>query len=295
MRRGDTGRFFPSRYEARRQDRDIAIHQRSFGTAVLWYFFDPGASAFDDIYSEGQDYGGGRRWFGPHTIPVVSANRREGMKVVTDDGLYSLDTIDLRLSYEQARKSGLLPEVSRNHEVHLNDRFIYDDRVWGIRDISTTGQFDPSGHDVMVRVQGVQLHADELVNDLDFQRWSLNSEDITAQIIITPGQQFDDFSIRWEDSRGVGVPLGEWDAFLSVYADTYSPNPLLAIDSLTPGVGITLAQEGGISVVLTAAQTQTLAPYAGRTIAFTLLMISNVQDDYSVELIHRAALVVRTP
>ncbi len=178
-------RFFPPRFDARRMDRDIAQHQQAFGTIVDWYFYDPDTSVYDDVYDEGQDTGGGyangygtgyagggRRWRGPIRIPVLSANRREGFKVLSDDGQYSLDTIDLRLSYEQTRRVGLQPEISHNHEQHLRDRFVYDNRVFGVRDISVTGQFEPSGHDVVARVLGVQLRPDELVNDPDFVRWA---------------------------------------------------------------------------------------------------------------------------
>jgi hypothetical protein len=153
-------------------DRDIEKHQQAFGTVVQWYFYDPENSQYDDVYDEGSDSGNGRRWKGPITVPVLSANRREGSNITSDDGMYVVDTIDLRLSYEQARRVGLVPEISRNHEMHYDDRFIYDDRVWGIRDISVTGQFEASGHDIMARVLGGQLRPDELVNDIDFARWS---------------------------------------------------------------------------------------------------------------------------
>lgn len=294
MRRGDTGRFFPTKYEAKRQDRDIVAHQRSFGTSVLWYFFDQGASAYDDIYGEGQDFGGGRRWFGPVTMPVLSANRLEGVKIVNDDGLYSLDTINLRVSYEQVRKSGLVQDIAHFHETHLNDRFIYDNRVWGIQEIRVTGQFDPSGHDVVAMVAGSQIRADELVNDLDFGPWSLNSEDTSAEIIITPGLPFTAFSIVWEDSRGVPVPLGEYEATLSVYATTHDVTPLLVLTS-DPGGGLTLANEGSIQAAFTAPQTTSLLSYSGNTISFTLTMASTVDIGYTVDLLHLAPLVVRVP
>lgn len=171
--RGDRGRFFSPKYDLKRMDRDIELHQRTFGTVVQWYFYDPEASVYDDVYDEGQAApGGGRRWKGPTPVPVLSANRREGQKVITDDGMYVVDTIDLRLSYEQSRKVGLIPEMSQNQEQHYSDRFVYDNLVWGIRDISITGQFEPSGRDIMVRILGVRLRPDELVNDPDFAKWS---------------------------------------------------------------------------------------------------------------------------
>ena len=172
--RGDRGRFFPPKYETRRIDRDVELHQRAFGTTVQWYFFDVEDTVIDDLYDEGADTAvtGGRRWKGPITVPVLSAVRQEGIKVASDDGMYTLDTIDLRLSHEQARRVGLLPNMDQNTELHLRDRIVYDNRVFGLRNIQVTGQFEGSGHDVMVRILGVQLRPDELVNDPDFKKWS---------------------------------------------------------------------------------------------------------------------------
>lgn len=172
--RGDKGRFFPPKYETRRIDRDIQLHQRAFGQVVAWYFFNPTNTRTDSVYDEGNDVAvtGGRRWRGPIPIPVLSAVRREGVRTTTDDGQFVLDTLDVRLSHEQTRRVGLLPDMSQNTELHLRDRIIYDDRVFGIRDISVTGQFEAAGHDVMLRILGVRVRPDELVNDLDFVRWS---------------------------------------------------------------------------------------------------------------------------
>ncbi len=172
--RGDRGRFFPPKYDMRRQDRDIELHQRAFGMVVQWYFFNVEDSVIDDLYDEGADtpVTGGRRWRGPLPVPVLSAVRQEGFKSTSDDGMYTLDTIDIRLSHEQARRVGLLPNMDQNTELHLRDRVVYDNRVFGLRNIQVTGQAESSGHDVMVRILGVQVRPDELVNDPDFKDWS---------------------------------------------------------------------------------------------------------------------------
>lgn len=171
--RGDRGRFFPPKYDLTRQDRDLTQHQRTFGQEVQWYFYDPETSVYDDVYGEGEGSGsGGRRWKGPIPIPVLSAVRQEGFKVISDDGKYVLDSLDLRLSYEQVRRVGLAPDLDQSTETHQNDRIVYDNRVFGIRNIQITGQFEQAGRDVMARVLCVQVRPDELVNDPDFKQWS---------------------------------------------------------------------------------------------------------------------------
>lgn len=267
-----TSRYFSPKFDRLRIDRDIEQHQRAFGTFVRWYFFDPINSTFDDVYDEGQDLPGtgGRRWRGPVDIPVISANRREGQKTLSDDGQYVLDTIDLRMSYEQARRAGLLPEISRNNELHIRDRFIYDGIVWGIRDISVTGQFEPSGHETMVRILGVMLRPDELINDPDFALYSASSEDeqVTAElknIVIECGATFY-LPLEWTDDEDVNVPLNDYRAAMRIAVDYDTP----AILTLTshPPAGITLANARDIDIRIGGNVTPIFQPYVGTTLKY---------------------------
>lgn len=253
-------------------DRDIEQHQRAFGQVLDWYFYDPDTSTFDDVYDEGQDKGGGgRRWKGPVPIPVVSANRREGQKSLSDDGRYVVDTIDIRMSYEQARRAGLSPEIALNTEHHINDRFVYDNRVWGIRDISVSGQFELSGHDTMVRILGVQLRPDELVNDQDFRRWAPSSEDESveeAALVLEVGVTFR-MQVEWTDDNGINVPLaGLYTAEFRVAVDRDPDTVAVYVGNLASGV--TLAAERDVLVRIGGPSTSVFAPYAGTKLVFDL-------------------------
>jgi hypothetical protein len=291
-------RFFSPKYDSRRIDRDIEQHQRAFGTYIEWYFFDPVNSTFDDVYGEGQDLAGtGRRWRGPVPIPVLSANRREGQKSTTDDGQYVLDTIDVRMSYEQARRAGLLPEMSHNNELHVRDRFVYDNIVWGIRDISVTGQFEPSGHDTMMRVLGVMLRPDEMVNDPDFSRYSASSEEstVTAQmnIVIQPGATFD-LPLSWTDANGVNVPLlGVYYAVMRIGVNYVDPAIMTITSNGVPpnDPSITLAVSRDIDVRIPATLTPVFQPYFGTDLVWDLKLTNLVDPTDVVRLVKGLACV----
>lgn len=290
--RSDRGRFFSPKWEARRIDRDIELHQRAFGTTIDWYFYDPAESVYDAVYDEGQDLGEGRRWNGPTPIPVLSANRREGPNITSEDGMYVVDTIDVRMSYEQARRVGLVPEMSRNHEQHYSDRFVYDNIVWGIRDISVTGQFEASGHDIIVRILGVQKRPDELVNDIDFKRWSLVSDDETADLRIVVGQEFTT-TFEWEDAAGTGVPLDDWTAALTIVVED-NATPIVTLTS-APGGGIELAESSTISVTIDDSITATLDDYVGQTLLYSLVLTRISDPDEYATLIEDADILVVAP
>lgn len=297
------GRYFTPKFDSRRIDRDIEQHQRAFGTFVEWYFFDPVNSTFDDIYDEGASTSGsgGRRWTGPIPMPVVSANRREGLKSTSDDGQYVLDTIDLRISYEQARRAGLLPEMSHNNELHIRDRFVYDGIVWGVRDISVTGQFEPSGHDTMMRILGVMLRQDELVNDPDFVKYAAVSEDNSMavwvkNITIECGASFI-LPLEWTDKKGINVPLAgiytaeirfgyvnpdESITTIKVYSTT------LAVD----GSGITLAPTKDIDVFIAGPATRFFAPWIGeKTLVYDLDLTQIANPNVEIRLMKGAVSV----
>lgn len=167
------GRYFTDLYERHRINRDIRQEQEDHGMIVLWYFYAPQDTVPNDVYDEGDARLGGRRWkMPPLRVPVLSADRVEGARQPTDFGFYTVDTIRIRVSFQQATDAGLLPELSLNTDLHLQDRVVYDRRVFELEDLNVTGQFDSSGQDVMVLVSGTRVRPDELVNDPDFKEFA---------------------------------------------------------------------------------------------------------------------------
>lgn len=167
------GRHFTDLYERHRIDRDVRQEQEDHGTVVLWFYYAPDLTIENDVYDEGDSVLGGRRWkLPPLRVPVLSANRVEGSRQETDYGFYTVDTIQIRISMQQSLDAGLMPELSLNTDLHLQDRVVYDKRVFGLSDLAITGQFDAAGHDIMVRASGTRVRPDELVNDPDFKEFA---------------------------------------------------------------------------------------------------------------------------
>lgn len=169
--RRPAGRFFSTRYELERQDRDISIYQDVYGTEVQWWFYDRTNSETDDVYDEGAFFGG-RRWDGPHRVPVLSAMHLQGPDSTDDGGQYNVDHIQLRVSYNQLQRIGFGPLPDQDTTTHYSDRFVYDNKVFTVDSISVRGQFEQTGRDVIVAITATQLRPDDLVNDVDFARYS---------------------------------------------------------------------------------------------------------------------------
>lgn len=165
------GRFFSTRDELRRINRDVELYQETYGTEVGWYFYQASETVQDDIYDEGS-VAGGKRYDGPHRMPVISAVPAQGPENPDDQGFATWDHVTLRIGFEQARKAGLDPDLIANRESHLLDRFVFRNRVFDVDSIQTAGHFDASNRDTVLEVNATQLRPDELVDSPDFARWS---------------------------------------------------------------------------------------------------------------------------
>lgn len=171
------GRFFGTKDEYRRLDRDIELHQQVYGTDVEWWFLEHAGhgTVVDDIYDEGF-VEGGKGFAGPARIPVLSAIAQQGNEQEGDAGFASLDRVTLRMSYEQVRRAGLDLDLVANREQHLHDRFVFRGRVFDVEGIQSAGHFDPAARDVTLHVTGRQLRTDELYDSPVFQAYILPSD-----------------------------------------------------------------------------------------------------------------------
>lgn len=165
------GRFFSTRDEMRRMDRDIELFQSTYGTEVAWYFYRAGASTIDDIYDEGS-VTGGKVYDGPVRIPVLSAVPTQGREENDDQGFATYDHITLRLSFEQARKAGFSGNLVQDREQHLLDRFVFRARVFEVNEIQLAGHFDASNRDMVFSIAATQVRPDELVDSPSFAQYS---------------------------------------------------------------------------------------------------------------------------
>lgn len=165
------GRFFGVRDEMRRMDRDMALYQSTYGSVVEWYFFSPSSTIVDDIYDEG-DVVGGKDYDGPRKLPVMGVETGQGSESEDDQGFATYDRINVKLSWEQARKAGFDPDPTRFRQKHLLDRFVWRGLVFGVEQIQTSGHFDASNRDMTIYITGVQMRADELLDSVVFAKYS---------------------------------------------------------------------------------------------------------------------------
>ena len=157
------GEYFDLRFEQDSIDTGLAQQQQETGTTVPWFFFDVKNSHPDPVYGEG-----GRAFTGPHPIPVYSVTRTEGGRNdLEGEGQYPVDSLTMWITYDQARKNGLLPVVDETHE-HLRDRFVFDNEVWAPSNIVARNWLGDKGHRSMIVVAATQVMPDEMVDDPDF-------------------------------------------------------------------------------------------------------------------------------
>lgn len=133
-----------------------------------WFFFDAKNSHPDPIYGEG-----GRAWKGPYPMPVYSVTRTEGSRNDQEgEGMYPVDSLTMWITYAQAQKAGLLPEVDKTHE-HLKDRFVFDNEVWAPSSIVARNWLGGGGRRSMIAVTATQIMSDEMdTDDVDFLKWA---------------------------------------------------------------------------------------------------------------------------
>jgi hypothetical protein len=163
---GNKGRFdtryeLDSVYESMREDL-----QQYIGQYVPWYRFDRAGSTVDPIYDVGASSGtGGRKFFPPFLLPVISAGLAEGVEVNVGQGEYTTDVCHLVVSYDQAEKAGLR-NMAINWRLFMGDRFIWNNTVFQVRSIQVRGPVGPRYE--VLGIDGWQVNAEELINDVDF-------------------------------------------------------------------------------------------------------------------------------
>ncbi len=164
------GRFFSVRKEELRLNHALEQYQGVYGTEVQWYFLlkQGAGTVVDDVYDEGSVIGG-KAYDGPHRVPVMAAQVRQGQAESDDQGMSTFDNVTLKLSYEQARRAGLDVNLINNRETHLHDRFVWRRRVFDVGSIQTAGHFDQNSTDMTILVQATQVRPDELVDSPIFQ------------------------------------------------------------------------------------------------------------------------------
>lgn len=181
-----SGRFTP-RFETTELDRAAMGYERTWGDTVDYYRYAPELSAGHSVYDE--PAGDGRKFSGPHKIPVMTVVRDEGMPEYLPGGMYWTDSLFFTIPYAELVRAGL-GDIDIEHGNYTRDRLIYDDRVFRVVRIQVHGQVNR--RDTMVVVTGIQLKPADLIGDVQFSAWwaGETSQDAPSQApgaVIPPG------------------------------------------------------------------------------------------------------------
>lgn len=150
---------------------EIRKHYRRFhresGESVVWYEFVPlgtnasSSSVYDDVYDEGVQGTGGRRYQEGIVVPVLLITESEDQKRAIPEGRQPTQLTNLVASVQDFRDAGI--EAPWEYQNHLNDMFQYDGRFFSVVSYRVRGR---ARDDVMIVVEGIEIYINqEMVND----------------------------------------------------------------------------------------------------------------------------------
>lgn len=152
---------------------------RTVGYELEWWLYDPIATVVDSIYDVGANTGG-RRWKGPHYIPVINATLTQGMTVPSDRGFYNTDVLNITINMDIAEGSAqsttdtiLIPELRAlptNPDAFLRDRIVFKNEVFSPRQVLPKGII--TNDYTLFSVMCYQVNAEELINDPQFAQYA---------------------------------------------------------------------------------------------------------------------------
>ena len=169
MRGFDQGGRFTPDYESNSISYGINEDlQRFSGTFVEWWVFDPTTTKVDQLYDVGSYDGLGRRWVGPHHLPVVRAIIEQSAVPLTDRGFYNGDKLHLTLNSDDVEK--LYPGVVGNPDLQNRGRLVWLGEVFRPNRVQQLGVVANRFH--LISVECTQIMNDELINDPQFQKYA---------------------------------------------------------------------------------------------------------------------------
>lgn len=156
---------------------------RTVGYTVDWWVYDADNSLADPIYDVGDNSEGGRRWIGPHEIPVVNAALFQGVSVQGERGFYNTDVLRITvnmdvidgssLSGSEARTIPDLQWLPTNPDAYLRDRVVFRNQVFTPKQIFGKGIITDDY--TLFTIDCNQVNPEEMVNDPQFQVYAAYS------------------------------------------------------------------------------------------------------------------------
>lgn len=165
------------RFDAEFETNDIikginADLQRPVGTYAQWWVYDPTNTVIDDVYDVGA-ITGGRRWTGPHQIPVIRSVITQGAVMQNERGFYGNDTLHLTLNADDIER--IHPGVVTNPDLQDRGRIVWKGQVY--RPVSVQQRGIVAERYALLVVQLIQVMPEEMVNDPQFQQYAGNNFD----------------------------------------------------------------------------------------------------------------------
>ena len=152
---------------------------RTVGYDIEWWFHNSTTSVVDPIYDVGSN-SGGRRWDGPHSIPVVNAALFQGVTVQGDRGFYNTDVLRVTINMDvidgsslSGSDSQIIPELRylpTNPDSYLRDRIIFRNQVFTPKQIFAKGIITDDY--TLFSIDCNQVNAEEMINDPQFQQYA---------------------------------------------------------------------------------------------------------------------------
>lgn len=179
------GRFSPD-YESNSISSGINEDlQRFSGTYAEWWVFDPGTTVVDSLYDVGAADGTGRRWVGPHSLPVIRSVISQGSVPTSDRGFYNGDMLHLTINIDDIERT--YPGVVGSPDLQNRGRIVWLGEVFRPVRVQQSGIVANRFH--LAVVDCTQIMNDELINDPQFQQYAGQFDAPTAAPItaVPPG------------------------------------------------------------------------------------------------------------
>lgn len=162
-----SGRF-DSDFETNEIYESLRGWQTEWGDRALYYRYWATESQIHEIWDEAT--GVGRVWHPAHEIEVLHATHIEGgNEDRSETGQYYNDSLYMTASFQQLKRLGMT-EMDLLYQSYLNDRIVYDYRVFRVTRIQVMGQIQRK--DVVVSIEGTQVKPDEMANDNQFEKFA---------------------------------------------------------------------------------------------------------------------------
>lgn len=163
---GKKGRFNADS-ETARIFHGIQGFERNYGDWLNYFRFNAALSQTDPVYGEAT--GAGRVYNGPYRIPATHITHIEGQNEYGDKGFYYSDSLSAQISFKDFISCGLsYADIETGG--YLNDRVVYDRKLFRITDLAIRGQIQE--RDIMVGLDAQQLKPDEVADDPQFAAYA---------------------------------------------------------------------------------------------------------------------------